>query len=91
MCLTGGKHGHAFGMKTTVSIPNDIFERAEHFARRAKRSRSELYAQALSEYVARHAPDLVTEAMDRVVAEMNESRDGFLSTAARRALERSDW
>jgi predicted transcriptional regulator len=78
-------------MKTAVSIPDDIFERAEHLARRAKRSRSEVYARALSEYVARHAPDPVTEAMDRVVAEIEEPTERFLSKAARRTLERSEW
>jgi len=78
-------------MKTAVSIPDDIFERAESLARRAKRSRSDLYARALKEYVARHAPDSVTEAMDRVVAEINEPTDRFVSTAARRTLERNEW
>jgi metal-responsive CopG/Arc/MetJ family transcriptional regulator len=28
-------------MKTAVSIPDDVFEKVERFARRAKRSRSE--------------------------------------------------
>jgi predicted transcriptional regulator len=78
-------------MKTAVSIPDDIFERAETLAHRAKRSRSEVYARALSEYVARHAPDSVTEAMDRIIEEVNESADGFASRAARRRLARSEW
>jgi predicted transcriptional regulator len=78
-------------MKTAVSIPDDIFQRAETLAHRAKRSRSELYARALSEYVARHAPDRVTEAMDRVLDEVNEAADGFASESARRTLERSEW
>jgi metal-responsive CopG/Arc/MetJ family transcriptional regulator len=78
-------------MKTAVSIPDDIFERAEDLVRRSKRSRSELYANALSEYVARHASDPVTEAMNRVVAEIGETKDRFLSKAARRTLEKSEW
>ena len=78
-------------MKTAVSIPDDIFERAESLAHREKRSRSEVYSRALSEYVARHAPDRVTEAMNRVVDEVKAPADGFASRAARRALERSEW
>ena len=78
-------------MKTAVSIPDDIFERAETLAHRAKRSRSEVYSRALSEYVARHAPDRVTEAMNRVVDEVKEPADGLASRAARRTLERSEW
>jgi predicted transcriptional regulator len=78
-------------MKTAVSIPDDIFKRAETLAHRAKRSRSDVYARALSEYVARHAPDSVTEAMDKALDEVNEPADGFASKAARRTLARSEW
>ena len=78
-------------MKTAVSIPDDIFARAESLAHRAKRSRSDVYARALSEYVARHAPDSVTEAMDKALDEVNEPADKFLSKSARRTLARSEW
>jgi metal-responsive CopG/Arc/MetJ family transcriptional regulator len=78
-------------MKTAVSIPDEVFAQAEALAHRAKRSRSELYARALREYVARHAPDRVTEAMDRVIEEVNEPRDKFRSRVARRTLERVEW
>jgi metal-responsive CopG/Arc/MetJ family transcriptional regulator len=78
-------------MKTAVSIPDEVFEQAEALAHRAKRSRSELYARALSEYVARHAPDRVTEAMNRVLEEVDEPRDKFMFRAARRTLERIEW
>jgi predicted transcriptional regulator len=78
-------------MKTAVSIPDDVFQEAEALAHRARRSRSEVYARALREYVARHAPDRVTEAMDRVLAELDEPKDEFASRAARRTLERAEW
>ncbi|HXT96090.1 MAG TPA: hypothetical protein VN853_07305 [Polyangia bacterium] len=78
-------------MKTAVSIPDDVFQEAEALAHRARRSRSEVYARALSEYVARHAPDRVTEAMDRVLDELDEPKDEFASRAARRTLERAEW
>jgi hypothetical protein len=54
-------------------------------------SRSEVYSLALAEYVARHAPQQVTEAMDRVWAEVGEKTDEFASAAARRTLEHSEW
>jgi predicted transcriptional regulator len=78
-------------MKTAVSVPDDVFEEAERLARRMGKSRSQLYKQALAEYVARHAPDRVTEAMDRVCGELGQSTDSFVSAASRRILERSDW
>ena len=53
-------------MKTTISLPDDVFEEAERLARRLKKSRSELYREALAEYVARHDSDAMTVAMNRV-------------------------
>ena len=78
-------------MKIAVSVPDEVFAEAERLAQRTKRSRSEVYSRALAEYVARHAPDRVTEAMDRVLAEIGEQADRFSKVAARRILKRSDW
>jgi metal-responsive CopG/Arc/MetJ family transcriptional regulator len=78
-------------MKTAVSIPDEVFAKAERLARRSKRSRSEVFSAALSEYVARHSPDEVTEAMDRVCADVGEQADRFVAAAGRRVLERSEW
>jgi metal-responsive CopG/Arc/MetJ family transcriptional regulator len=78
-------------MKTAVSIPDDVFEGAERLARRTKRSRSRLFSDALKEYLARHTPNKVTDAMDKACAELGQTKDAFVSTAARRVLERSEW
>jgi metal-responsive CopG/Arc/MetJ family transcriptional regulator len=78
-------------MKTAVSIPDDVFERAERLARRGKRSRSELFSAALREYLARHAPDEVTAAMDRVCTAVDAHADDFVAAASRQVLERTEW
>ena len=78
-------------MKTAVSIPDDVFEKVERFARRAKRSRSEVFSDALREYIARHAPDEVTDAIDRALEEIGDQKDDFVSAAARRVLEKTEW
>lgn len=78
-------------MKTAVSIPDDVFEQVERLARRAKRSRSAIFSAALREYVARHAPDEVTEAINRVCDQVGDQRDEFVATAARRILEKTEW
>lgn len=78
-------------MKTAVSIPDLVFEEAERLARRTKRSRSEVYSRALAEYVARHAADRVTEAMDQALDEIKEPADPFTRAASRRTLKRSVW
>jgi metal-responsive CopG/Arc/MetJ family transcriptional regulator len=78
-------------MKTAVSIPDEVFEKIERLARRAGRSRSEVFAAALAEYLARHAPDEVTEAMNRVCADVGDQQDAFVSVAGRRVLENTEW
>ena len=83
--------GYTPGMKTAVSIPNDVFEEAERLAHRLKRSRSDLYSRALREYLARHSPDRVTEAMNQALATIVEQPDAFARAAARRTLARVEW
>jgi len=78
-------------MKTAVSIPDDVFEEAERLAAELQTSRSQLYSRALQEFVTRHAPDRLTEAMNRVVDEVGGGVDEFSRRAARRVLEQVDW
>ena len=78
-------------MKTAVSIPDEVFAKVERLARRAGRSRSEVFSAALAEYVARHAPDEVTETMDRVCAEVGDHGDAFVNAAGRQILENTEW
>jgi predicted transcriptional regulator len=83
---------YTFGMKTAVSIPDDIFAGAERLARRTKRSRSDIYAAAVREYIARHSGDAVTEAMNSALDEVGGTGDDpFVSLAARKLLERIEW
>lgn len=78
-------------MKIAVSVPDRIFELAERLARRLKMSRSRLYSRALDEYIARHDPDAVTEAVDRVCEGLEPGPDSFSRRAARRTFERGEW
>ena len=77
-------------MKTAVSIPDDVFENAERMAQQTQKSRSQLYSEALREYVARHSPNEVTEAMNRVCDE-REPPDSFVLEAGRRILQQNEW
>lgn len=77
-------------MKTAVSIPDDVFQQVEKIARRTRKSRSEVFSAALREYVARHAPDEVTEALNRVCEEVEQTEE-FVAEASRRVLERVEW
>jgi metal-responsive CopG/Arc/MetJ family transcriptional regulator len=78
-------------MKTAVSIPDPVFDKAEGLAKRLRKSRSQLYSEALSEYLLRHDPDAITEAMNKVCDALDTSLDPALSAAAARILERTEW
>jgi hypothetical protein len=58
-------------MKTAVSVPDDMFERAERLAR--------------------HSPDEVTDALDRVVDEVGDGTDPFVIAAGRQTLASTEW
>lgn len=78
-------------MKTAVSIPDEVFQGAERLARRTRKSRSQLYSEAVREYVLRHSPDEVTEAYDKLCLELGQPADSFTAEASRRTLKRVEW
>jgi len=87
----GTRSSYTIGMKTAVSIPDGIFDRAERLAAQERRSRSEVYATALDEYLARHERDEVTDAMNHACDRVGETDDAFLAVAGRQALDRVEW
>jgi predicted transcriptional regulator len=78
-------------MKTAVSIPDDLFRRADEVASQLGKSRSELYREALADYIARRDPQAITAALNGLADEVARDRAGFMDEAARRTLERSEW
>ena len=77
-------------MKTAVSVPDEVFESIERLARRLKKSRSQLYADALREYLARHDPEAITAALDLVHGDRPDE-DLFQAEATRQALASQEW
>jgi metal-responsive CopG/Arc/MetJ family transcriptional regulator len=78
-------------MKVAVSIPDPVFAEAERLAKRLKTTRSDIYARALGAFVATHAPDRVTQAMNEVVDAVGAVPDEFAKAAARRVFDRVEW
>lgn len=78
-------------MKTAVSIPDELFRRADELADRLGKSRSEVYREALADYVARRDPRAVTRALDELACELTNEDRAFVSETARQTLERSEW
>ncbi len=77
-------------MKTAASIPDEFFRRAEELAQRLGKSRSQIYREALAEYLGRREPGSVTSALDELADDLGLEADPWAAEAARRALERSE-
>lgn len=78
-------------MKTAISVPDQLFNQAEKLARRTGKSRSQIYQEALAEYLLRRDSGAVTEAMDQALAAIDQVSDPWLSRAGGQALEKSEW
>lgn len=78
-------------MKTAISIPDPIFESAERLASHLRKSRSQVYSEAVAEYVARHEVGTVAEQINAVCDDVESKPDAFLSEAARRVLAGTEW
>jgi metal-responsive CopG/Arc/MetJ family transcriptional regulator len=78
-------------MKTAISLPDAVFREAERHARRTGKSRSQLYTEAVSEYIARHSPDAITEAMNAVCDRVGVQDIDFVRAASRKVLKRTPW
>jgi len=78
-------------MKTAISVPTPLFRKVERLARRLKKSRSQVYSEAVSEYVERHDPDAITTALDSVYRAPDAQPDSFVRQAGRSILESTEW
>jgi len=78
-------------MKTAVSIPDDLFRRADELAGQLGKSRSELYREALVDYIARRDPLAITMALNDLADDLGDEHAGFVDETARRTLRASEW
>lgn len=80
-------------MKTAISIPDEVFREAERLAEKLDKSRSQLYSEAVADYVSRHDPETVTERLDAVLADLDDDdrEDEFVRKTVGRTLSRVEW
>jgi metal-responsive CopG/Arc/MetJ family transcriptional regulator len=78
-------------MKTAISIPDDLFEKAEELAERLEVSRSQLYVRAIAEYTDRHSSQRVREKLDEVYGESPGELDPALAIMQSISLPPEEW
>lgn len=78
-------------MKTAISIPDDVFSRAERFAHRRKITRSALFTAAVDEYIQHHREDNVTRKLNEVYAKEDSSLDPVFARLQSLSLPKEEW
>lgn len=78
-------------MKTAVSVPDDLFHKAEATARRLRVSRSELYSKAIAAFVNAQQESAVTERLNQVYSRRPAKVDAALHRAQLKSLAKDDW
>lgn len=78
-------------MKTTISVSDELFERAETAAQRLNMSRSQLYATALSEFLARREPQSIADRLKAVYSAESSELDPVLHQMQIATLDPRPW
>ena len=78
-------------MKTAVSLPDHVFDAADQLAKRLGVSRSELYATAVAEFVAKHRSSEVTDLLNAVHATDEARLPNSVRRAQARSVHSKEW
>jgi metal-responsive CopG/Arc/MetJ family transcriptional regulator len=79
------------GMKVAISLPDPVFRAAERLAKRLRKSRSELYADAIAEYVGARGARALTEKLNAVYGAHPSDVDAAIRHAQVELLSREAW
>jgi len=78
-------------MKTAVSLPDELFKRAEAVAKKMDVSRSELYARALSGFLETLDEEAIAKSVREFYGETPARVDQALHRAQLEVMKRSEW
>lgn len=78
-------------MKTSVSIPDALFMAAEREAKRLSVSRSQLYANAIREFLKSRSSEEITRRLNEVYSEQPSEIDSALMALQMQAIRESAW
>ena len=78
-------------MKTAISLPDALFRSADTLAERLGVSRSQLFATAVAEYLAKHQAKKVTDQLNTVYATQDSRLDPAIGRLQARSIARDAW
>jgi len=87
----GLPHSSSEIVKTTVTLPYDLFRKADATARSLRISRSQLYATAISEFLERKRTGAITTRLNDVYSRGAAKVDPVLHRAQLRSIDNHSW
>jgi len=78
-------------VKTAVSLPDKLFDRAEVAAKKLRVSRSRLYATAIADFLERQRSRDVTRRLNEVYDRRPAKVDPALARAPLKSLPKDSW
>ena len=78
-------------MKVAISLPDPLFTAAEELADQLHVSRSQLYAQALSEYLGQRQEVAITQKLNAIYGQGAEGVEAAATKAQLQVLGRETW
>lgn len=78
-------------MKTAISVRDNLFQRVEKFSKEKKISRSQLFSEAVEEYLEKRENDDITANLNSVYSTEDSSVDPVLFKMALMSLPKEEW
>jgi metal-responsive CopG/Arc/MetJ family transcriptional regulator len=87
---------HTNGMKIAISIPDNVFRDVKKVAEEQKRSRSEIFVEAVREYLTKLESRRIFDSLNEVYAtpeteEEKEARAAAFDVYKRTVLKKEEW
>lgn len=78
-------------MKTAISVRDSVYKRAEKFAKRERITRSQLFSDAVEEYLNKREADDITANLNEVYSKEDSSVDPVILSMALISLPKEEW
>lgn len=78
-------------MKTAISIPDNIFQAAEQYAKSHGVSRSKLYSEAVAQFLEKHSKDQITQRLNELYSDQSSEMNETITTLQLNSLEKEEW
>ena len=78
-------------MKTAISIPDKLFQSADQYAKSHGVSRSNLYAQAVAQFLETHSTEHITKQLNEVYSSEPSELSSTISSLQFSSIEKEEW